>query len=107
MRTTPGSSCPQAVGKFSPQPPFSEDCLFLNITTPVHPDGDDGDDGLPIWIFIHGGSLLAGAGAVYDPSVLVSTHKVIVVTISIIASARSAGLPIQPWTAMESPAITG
>jgi para-nitrobenzyl esterase len=77
--TTPGSSCPQQVNQFSAQPPFSEDCLFLNVTTPVH---SDGDDGLPVWIFIHGGALVTGAGAGYDPSVLVSTHKIIVVTIN-------------------------
>ena len=47
--TTPGSACPQQVNQFSAQPPFSEDCLFLNVTTPVH---SDGDGGLPVWIFI-------------------------------------------------------
>src|SRR5262249_47482967 len=53
--TTPGSSCPQLPNQFSPPPPFSEDCLFLNVTTPVHSDDDGGDDGLPVWIFMHGG----------------------------------------------------
>jgi para-nitrobenzyl esterase len=77
--TTPGSACPQQVNQFSTQPPFSEDCLFLNVTTPVH---SDGDGGLPVWIFIHGGALVTGAGAGFDPSVLVSTHKIIVVTIN-------------------------
>src|SRR5215470_4029404 len=51
--TTPGSPCPQPVNQFSAPPPFSEDCLLLNVTTPVHSDGDD--DELPVWIFIHGG----------------------------------------------------
>jgi para-nitrobenzyl esterase len=77
--TTPGSPCPQQVNRFSAQPPFSEDCLFLNITTPVH---SEGDDGLPVWIFIHGGALVTGVGAAFDPSVLVSTQKIIVVTIN-------------------------
>jgi len=77
--TTPGNPCPQQVNQFSPPLPFSEDCLFLNVTTPVHMDGDDG---LPVWIFIHGGALVNGTGAAFDPSVLVSTHKIIVVTIN-------------------------
>jgi para-nitrobenzyl esterase len=77
--STPGSPCPQQVNQFSAQPPFSEDCLFLNVTTPVH---SEGDDGLPVWIFIHGGALVTGEGAAFDPSVLVSTQKIIVVTIN-------------------------
>ena len=77
--TAPGSPCPQQVNQFSPQPPFSEDCLFLNVTTPVQ---SDGDGGLPVWIFIHGGALVNGEGAAFDPGVLVSTQKIIVVTIN-------------------------
>jgi para-nitrobenzyl esterase len=77
--TTPGSPCPQQVNQFSAPPPFSEDCLFLNVTTPVQ---SDGDGGLPVWIFIHGGALVTGEGAAFDPSVLVSTQKIIVVTIN-------------------------
>ncbi|MDN5003798.1 carboxylesterase/lipase family protein [Bradyrhizobium sp. GCM10027634] len=77
--TTPGSACPQPGGQFSAQQPSSEDCLFLNITTPVH---SEGEDGLPVWIFLHGGGLVTGAGAQYDPSLMVSTHKIIVVTIN-------------------------
>src|SRR5258708_27804148 len=52
--TTPGRPCPQQVNQFSPPPPFSEDCLFLNVTTPVRSDGDDVR--LPVWIFIAGGA---------------------------------------------------
>ncbi len=77
--TTPGSACPQPVAQFSAQQPLSEDCLFLNVTTPIH---SGGDDGLPVWIFMHGGGLVTGAGAQYDPSIMVSTHKIIVVTIN-------------------------
>jgi len=76
---TPGSACPQQVNQFSAPPPFSEDCLFLNVTTPAQ---SEGDGGLPVWIFIHGGALVTGAGAGFDPSVLASTHKIIVVTIN-------------------------
>lgn len=78
--TTPGSPCPQLVNQFSAHPPFSEDCLFLNVTTPVHSNGQNA--GLPVWIFIHGGALVTGEGAAFDPSVLVSTQNIIVVTIN-------------------------
>jgi len=77
--TTPGSPCPQQVNQFSPPPPFGEDCLSLNVTTPAQ---SEDDDGLPVWIFIHGGALVNGTGAAFDPSVLVSTRKIVVVTIN-------------------------
>jgi para-nitrobenzyl esterase len=98
--TTPGSSCPQQVNQFSATNTLSEDCLFLNVTTPVH---SDGDDGLPVWIFIHGGALVNGAGAGFDPSVLVSTHKIIVVTINY----RLGALGWLANPALDGPGIAG
>src|SRR5579863_3943570 len=98
--TTPGSACPQVVNQFSAAAPFSEDCLFLNVTTPVQ---SDGDEGLPVWIFIHGGALVNGAGAGFDPSVLVSTHKIIVVTINY----RLGALGWLADPALDSPGIAG
>ena len=101
--TTPGSPCPQQVNQFSPSPPFSEDCLFLNVITPVDAGGDHG---LPVWIFIHGGALVPVQARLSTPafwSALTTSSS----SPSIIASERWAGLPIQPWTAMESPATTG
>jgi para-nitrobenzyl esterase len=82
--TTPGSPCPQQVNQFSAPQPFSEDCLFLNVITPIDviTRDSEGDDRLPVWIFIHGGALVNGTGAAFDPSVLVSTHNIIVVTIN-------------------------
>jgi para-nitrobenzyl esterase len=98
--TTPGSACPQVVNQFSASPPFSEDCLFLNVTTPAH---SDGDDRLPVWIFIHGGALVNGAGAGFDPSVLASTHKIVVVTINY----RLGALGWLADPALDSPGIAG
>src|ERR1700692_2074904 len=98
--TAPGSACPQVVNQFSAAPPFSEDCLFLNVTTPAH---SDGDDRLPVWIFIHGGALVNGAGAGFDPSVLASTHKIIVVTINY----RLGALGWLADPALDSPGIAG
>jgi para-nitrobenzyl esterase len=77
--TTPGNACPQPIFQFSAQQPLSEDCLFLNVTTPVR---SRGDDGVPVWIFMHGGGLVTGAGAQFDPSILVGAHEIIVVTIN-------------------------
>lgn len=42
--------------------PMSEDCLFLNIWAPAHAEN------APVLVWIHGGSLISGAGneAIYD-----------------------------------------
>jgi len=56
----------------------SEDCLYLNIYRPaggVH-------DKLPVLVWIHGGALLVGQGADYDPSKLATDGKSIVVTLN-------------------------
>jgi para-nitrobenzyl esterase len=77
--TTPGSACPQLPSQFS-APFASEDCLFLNVWTPAF--AADRDEGLPVMIWIHGGALIQGTGAGFDPSVMVETGNVIVVTIN-------------------------
>lgn len=77
--TTPGSACPQQVNQFSPEPPFSEDCLFLNVWRPA--DFDHAAE-LPVMVWIHGGALVNGEGAAFDPSVMVESGNIIVVTIN-------------------------
>ncbi|MGD0116594.1 MAG: carboxylesterase family protein [Candidatus Binatus sp.] len=96
---------PKAFGKFSapfeanafgsectqPGPAGSEDCLYLNVYTPVQAERAEdaseaaakkkGSSSLPVMVFIHGGGLTAGAGSIYDPSMLVA-QGVIVVTIN-------------------------
>jgi para-nitrobenzyl esterase len=59
----------------------SEDCLFLNIW---RPNGLPSGAGLPVEVFIHGGSLALGAGseAQYDGATLAATRNVIVVTLN-------------------------
>ncbi len=37
---------------------------------------------LPVFLWIHGGALITGTGAVYDPSVMVAENNIIVVTIN-------------------------
>jgi para-nitrobenzyl esterase len=75
-----GPSCPQApyakdsVYYRDPEPQ-SEDCLFLNIWT----TGKKGDN-FPVMVWIHGGALTRGSGAVdvYDGSALAKKGTVVV-----------------------------
>ena len=57
----------------------SEDCLFLNVYTPSTATARSR---LPVFIWIHGGALVNGAGSDYDPSVMVAENDIIVVTIN-------------------------
>src|SRR6202041_3348646 len=76
--TTFGSECTQGGGG-------RENCLFLNVYTPqnvlLEDLIQDRGRGLPVMVWIHGGSLTSGAGSGYDPSQLVK-KGVIVVTIN-------------------------
>ncbi len=68
---TIGTTLNQAVG--------SEDCLYLNIWRPATHHG-----GLPVIVFIHGGSDVSGytADPVYDGAALAKAANVIVVTVN-------------------------
>jgi para-nitrobenzyl esterase len=57
----------------------SEDCLYLNVWTPGWPP----QHGLPVMVWLHGGSNVVGSGAqsTYDGASMVS-HGVILVTIN-------------------------
>ncbi|CAG9865380.1 unnamed protein product [Phyllotreta striolata] len=59
---------------------MSEDCLFLNVYSPVR---SDPNELMPILFFIHGGGFFYGSGAMqyYDPKYLMD-YGVIVVTIN-------------------------
>jgi para-nitrobenzyl esterase len=73
----PGPACPQAA---STAPlPQSEDCLFLNVFVPATAKPHSK---LPVFLWIHGGALVTGTGADYDPSVMVAENDIIVVTIN-------------------------
>jgi para-nitrobenzyl esterase len=75
--SSPGAACPQS---FSTAPVAqSEDCLFLNVWVPAKTlPGSK----LPVFFWIHGGALIFGTGASYDPSVMVEDNNIIVVTIN-------------------------
>lgn len=59
-----GAVCMQPASAFRNDPAMSEDCLFLNIWTPAHARN------APVLVWIHGGSLVSGAGSdgIYDGS---------------------------------------
>ncbi|MBC7976123.1 MAG: carboxylesterase family protein, partial [Myxococcales bacterium] len=69
--------CPQAGGPFG-EASDTEDCLFLNVTTPR----ELAFRLRPVMVWIHGGGLTAGQSDVYDPTPLVDQGDVIVVTIN-------------------------
>ncbi|KAM6250422.1 fatty acyl-CoA hydrolase precursor, medium chain isoform 2-T2 [Spheniscus humboldti] len=56
----------------------SEDCLYLNVYTPV---STEKQEKLPVFVWIHGGGLVFGAASSYDGSALVAFDNVVVVTI--------------------------
>ncbi|NXF09936.1 SASB hydrolase, partial [Smithornis capensis] len=55
----------------------SEDCLYLNVYTPI----STGEQKLPVFVWIHGGGLVFGAASTYDGSALAAFENVVVVTI--------------------------
>jgi para-nitrobenzyl esterase len=73
----PGPACPQPA---STAPlPQAEDCLFLNVYVPAR--GPE-DSRRPVFVWIHGGALVTGTGAIYDPSAMVAENDIVVVTIN-------------------------
>jgi para-nitrobenzyl esterase len=75
-----GNPCPQhdSFGnKFD-----NEDCLFLNVYTPGLKKNQNKHNGLPVMVWIHGGSLVEGSGGLFDPTPLVEKGGVIVVTLN-------------------------
>ncbi|WP_410514746.1 carboxylesterase/lipase family protein [Paenibacillus sp. BR2-3] len=61
------------------KPQHSEDCLYLNIWSPRA-----GGEGLPVMVWIHGGTFVTGAGSqpMFDGASLAARGKVIVVSIN-------------------------
>ncbi|KAF8929672.1 hypothetical protein BGZ47_000935 [Haplosporangium gracile] len=62
----------------------SEDCLHLNVFTPSLPSKQGGKKGLPVMVYIHGGSFTSysGSAPVFEPGNLVSRGGVVVVTLN-------------------------
>jgi len=59
------------------EPPYSEDCLVLNVWTPAVKDGGK----RPVMYYLHGGGFETGSGGqnIQDGSNLAATHDVVVV----------------------------
>lgn len=75
-----GNPCPQR--NFFGTIFGDEDCLSLNVYTPGLKKHQNNHHGLPVMVWIHGGSLVEGSGGLYDPTPLVKKGGVIVVTIN-------------------------
>ncbi|PVZ54043.1 carboxylesterase family protein [Arthrobacter sp. H-02-3] len=87
--TSLSPACPQApvpflddvLGTRYGELPGDEHCQHLSITLPA--DVGDGER-LPVMVWLHGGSYTSGSGdlAIFDPAVLVSETRVIVVSVT-------------------------
>jgi para-nitrobenzyl esterase len=69
-------SCPQLPSPFAPHGAFSEDCLYLNVYTPMLHNGDG--DGRPVLVWIHGGGLTEEGSSNYDGAELAADGAVVV-----------------------------
>ncbi|THV24259.1 carboxylesterase/lipase family protein [Glycomyces paridis] len=72
--TEPGAACAQVRGGALYG---SEDCLFLNVHAPLEDTGDS-----PVLVFLHGGGLSTGDGAMHDPTRIVERSGAVVVTVN-------------------------
>jgi len=61
-----------------------EDCLYLNVWAPPFESDNlpEGDDRLPVMLWIHGGGNSIGHGGSYNGAMLATTHRLIVITIN-------------------------
>jgi para-nitrobenzyl esterase len=79
--TRPAPACAQSAsvlsGRVSAGGSTTEDCLFLNVSTPV-----SARRLLPVMVWIHGGGFTTGAGGDYDATALTARGPVLVVTIN-------------------------
>jgi para-nitrobenzyl esterase len=72
-----GAACMQPASPFYDHAATSEDCLFLNIWAPADARG------APVLVWIHGGSLIGGAGSdVVNDGAAFAAHGIIVVSIN-------------------------
>jgi para-nitrobenzyl esterase len=76
--TSFGNFCPQGLSELSTGG-GNEDCLYLNVYTPSNVTQTSN---LPVMVWLHGGGLTTGSGQEYDPTALVQTGNVVVVTLN-------------------------
>jgi para-nitrobenzyl esterase len=75
--TQSGNACAQE-GLELGEPSTSEDCLYLEVTTPGTPGGRT----KPVMVYLHGGSFQDGAGSIYGAQNLAVQGDVVVVTVN-------------------------
>ncbi|MGP3974184.1 carboxylesterase/lipase family protein [Streptomyces sp. 8N114] len=71
--TKPGKWCAQPAGLPIGKPSTDEDCLNLNVTTPVGKSGKR-----PVIVWVHGGSMMFGMGHLYGPDRLAADGAIVV-----------------------------
>ncbi|WP_167131358.1 carboxylesterase/lipase family protein [Paramicrobacterium chengjingii] len=76
--TRPGPMCPQPGLPGQPAEQTDEDCLFVNITTPLAEPREP----LPVMVWLHGGGFTTGGGYPYDAQRLAEQGNVIVITVN-------------------------
>jgi len=78
-----GNRCAQIASPFG-LPSTSEDCLFLNVYTPRHGSvpARDLTRQRPVMVWIHGGAFQVGSAEDYDPTRMIATGDVVVVTVN-------------------------
>lgn len=74
--TKPGNKCAQLNSLGKGRVEGSEDCLYLNVYTPVLPA--DEVKNLPVVFYLHGGRLIWGYGDYYKPDFYVNQNTVLV-----------------------------
>lgn len=91
-----GAACMQPASPFANHAAVSEDCLFLNVTAPAQASR------APVLVWIHGGSLVSGAGseAIYDGGAFADQGLVVV---SINYRLGALGWLAHPGLSAESP----
>lgn len=85
--TTLSDSCIQTSSSFGvgPDDPISEDCLYLNVFTPVVPGTEHESPSLrPVAVYLYGGSFLTGTASVidFDGGNFASRSDVVIVTLN-------------------------
>ncbi|WP_394841596.1 carboxylesterase family protein [Pendulispora brunnea] len=79
-----GNSCAQDGSLTHTPPSGSEDCLYLNVTTPWQAASAASAFAppKPVLVFLHGGAFLRGSGSIYDTSPLAIRGDAVVITLN-------------------------
>ncbi|MFC4059685.1 carboxylesterase/lipase family protein [Planomonospora corallina] len=77
--TRPGPGCAQPAGMPMDRPSGSEDCLYLNVTTPP---ARQGGEPLPVVVWLHGGHFFVGQGDTWGGRTMAVKGDAVVVTVN-------------------------